>query len=236
MEREKIEAIVESLLLVAGEPLTVKRLADLIAEADKKEVQAAVNELARRLEAAERGLRVVEVAGGYQLQTAPENAVWVGKLLQQKPMRLSRPALECLAIVAYKQPVTRAEVEEVRGVDSGGVIKTLLEHGFLKIAGRKDVAGKPLIYSTDKKFLEFFRLKSLAELPTLKDLPELQETLPFERPIGPDPAAPDPGLEPPGEDTLGTEGEEPAEPRDETGTDEPIDSPPDEDEDPEADR
>jgi segregation and condensation protein B len=118
---------------------------------------------------------VVEVAGGYQLQTAEDNALWVSKLISSRPVRLTRPALECLAIIAYKQPVTRLEIDEVRGVDSGGVLKTLLEHGFIKIAGRKDVPGKPLIYTTDKRFMEFFRLKSLAELPTLRELAEIQE-------------------------------------------------------------
>ena len=175
LEREKIESIIESLLLVGGEPLSLKRFGELISEASRSEVQAALEELKRRWEGAAGGIRLVEVAGGFQLQTAEDNAAWVGKLIQSRPVRLSRPALECLAIIAYKQPLTRMEIDEVRGVDSGGVLKTLLEHGFIKIAGRKDVAGKPLIYATDKRFMEFFRLKSLAELPTLKELAEIQE-------------------------------------------------------------
>lgn len=175
MEREQIESIIESLLFVAGEPLTVKRIGELIPELKRKEVQAALTELCRRWESPERGLRVIEVAGGWQFQTAPENAPWVGRLVQTRPVRLSRPAIETLAIVAYNQPVTRAEIEELRAVDSGGVLKTLCEHGFVKIAGRKDVPGKPLIYATDNKFMEFFRLKSLAELPTLREMEEIQE-------------------------------------------------------------
>jgi segregation and condensation protein B len=174
VEPEKIQSILESLLFVAGEPLPLKRLAELVG-AKRKEIQAALTELAAQWDAPGCGLRVVEVAGGWQFQTAEDNAAWVGKLIQSKPARLSRASLECLAIVAYKQPVTRVEIDEIRGVDSGGVLKTLLEHGFIKIAGRKDVAGKPLIYATDKRFMEFFRLKSLSELPTLRELSEIQE-------------------------------------------------------------
>ena len=223
MEREQIESIIESLLFVAGEPLTVKRIGELIPEAKRKEVQAALMELCRRWEAPERGLRVVEVAGGWQFQTAPENAPWVGRLVQTRPVRLSRPAIETLAIVAYNQPVTRAEIEELRAVDSGGVLKTLCEHGFVKIVGRKDVPGKPLIYATDKKFMEFFRLKSLAELPTLREMEEIQEErikaaeqqgrLPLE--LGDEPAgedapetAPEPGREPEDREEPGPESSE----------------------------
>jgi segregation and condensation protein B len=196
VEREKIESIIESLLFVAGEPVTVKRMCEVIGEAKKAEIQAALDELMRRLEDPARGLRVVEVAGGYQFQTAPDNAPWAARLLQARPIRLSRASLEALAIVAYRQPATRSEVDEIRGVDSGGVLKTLLEYGFIRIAGRKDVPGKPLIYATDKRFMEFFRLKSLAELPTLRELSEIQEErlaeaeqqgiLPLEDPSGPD--------------------------------------------------
>jgi len=199
LEREQIESIIESLLFVSGEPLTVKRIGELIPEVKRKEVQAALAEICRRWESPERGLRVLEVAGGWQLQTAPENAPWVGRLVQTRPVRLSRPAIETLAIVAYNQPVTRAEIEELRAVDSGGVLKTLCEHGFVRIVGRKDVPGKPLIYATDKKFMEFFRLKSLAELPTLREMEEIQEEriktaeqqglLPLE--LGDDPAGED---------------------------------------------
>ncbi len=176
MEREQIESIIESLLFVAGEPVSLKRMTEIVGDDVKRaEVQAAVEELQRRHEGPERGLRIVEVAGGYQLQTTPDNAPWVGRLLQTRPIRLSRASIETLAIVAYRQPLTKAEVDEIRGVDSGGVLKTLLEYGFVRIAGRKDVPGKPLIYATDKRFMEFFRLKSLADLPTLREMEEIQE-------------------------------------------------------------
>ncbi|MFO8058283.1 MAG: SMC-Scp complex subunit ScpB [bacterium] len=175
MERDRIESILESLLFVAGEPLSLKRMDEVISEAPRAEIQEALEELIKKWDAPERGLRISEVAGGYQVQTWTENSPWVGRLLQSRPVRLSRASIETLAIVAYKQPVARAEIEQIRGVDSGGVLKTLLEYGFIKIAGRKDVPGKPLIYATDKKFMEFFRLKSLADLPTLKEMEDIQE-------------------------------------------------------------
>lgn len=196
MERERIESIIESLLFVAGEPVSFKRMCEVVSEASKSEVQAALEELTRGLEVPGSGFRVVEVAGGYQLQTPADNSPWVGRLLQTRPIRLSRASLETLAIIAYRQPATRAEVDEIRSVDSGGVLKTLLEHGFIRIMGRKDVPGKPLIYATDKRFMEFFRLKSLAELPTLRELADIQEgrieeaieqgDLPLEDPSGAD--------------------------------------------------
>ena len=174
MDREKIEAIIESLLFVAGEPVSLRRLCEIIAEAQKAEVQEALEELVKKFEAPDRGLVIAEVAGGWQLQTSADNALWVGRLLQARPIRLSRPSLETLAMVAYKQPVTKAEIDDIRGVDSGGVLKTLLDYGFIRITGRKDVPGKPLIYGTDRRFMEFFRMKSLSELPTLREMEEIQ--------------------------------------------------------------
>jgi len=174
VDKEQIRSILESLLFAAGEPLPLARLYELL-DADKKQVREALEELKQQCERPERGLRLVEAAGGFQLQTCPENAAWVGRLLQSKPVRLTRPSLETLSIIAYRQPVTRPEIEEIRGVDSGGVLKTLLDHDFIQIQGRKDVPGKPLIYGTSKQFLEFFRLKSLADLPSLKEMEELQE-------------------------------------------------------------
>lgn len=184
MEKEQLKSILESLLFAFGEPLAVGRMCELV-EADKRAVREALAELQAECARPERGLRLVEAAGGWQFQTCPENAAWVGRLLQSKPVRLSRPALETLSIIAYRQPVTRAEIEEIRGVDSGGVLKTLLEHDFIQIQGRKDVPGKPLIYGTSPRFLEFFRLKSLADLPTLKELEELQEASLAGRESGP---------------------------------------------------
>ena len=213
MDKERLLSILESLLFAAGEPLPLNRLSELL-EAEKKEVREALAELEAAGSRGERGIRLVEAAGGFQFQTAAENAAWVGRLLQSKPVRLTRPALETLSIVAYRQPVTRAEVEEIRGVDSGGVLKTLLDYEFLEIQGRKDVPGKPLIYGTSKRFLEFFRLKSLADLPTLKEMEELQEEVLA------------------GQDAETVGGESPAAP--ETGGPEPIESEEDWDEEDEA--
>ncbi len=175
MDKEKLISILESLIFVSREPLSMGQLSDLVPEAGKAEVKAALDDLAGSGEQPWRGIRLKEVAGGYQFQTSSENSVWVGRLLKQRPMRLSRPALETLSIIAYRQPVTRPEIEDIRGVDSGGVIHTLLEHDFIKMEGRKDVPGRPIIYGTTRNFLEFFRLKSLSDLPTLKELEDLQE-------------------------------------------------------------
>ena len=110
------------------------------------------------------------MAEGFQFRTRPEYAEWIKKLKKTKPLALTQPALETLAIVAYKQPVVRGEIEKIRGVDSGGVLRTLLERKLIKILGKKDVPGKPLVYGTSKQFLEMFGLKDLSSLPTLKDM------------------------------------------------------------------
>jgi segregation and condensation protein B len=175
VEKEKLCSIIESLIFVSREPLSLDKLCDLVPEASRAEVRAGLSDLARACEHPERGVQLREVAGGYQFQTPPDNSPWIGRLLKQRPMRLSRPALETLSIIAYRQPITRPEIEEIRGVDSGGVVHTLLEHEFIKMEGRKDVPGRPIIYGTTKQFLEFFRLKGLTDLPTLKELEEMQE-------------------------------------------------------------
>ena len=121
----------------------------------------------------ESGLQLEEVAEGFQFRTRPESADYIQKLIHSRPYRFSRAALETLAIIAYRQPVTRAEVEYLRGVDSGGVFKTLLEKQLIRILGKKDVPGRPLIYGTTREFLEFFGLRDLSTLPTLKEFSEL---------------------------------------------------------------
>jgi len=134
---------------------------------------------------ADRGFLLTEVAEGFQFRTRPEHSAWIKKLKKVKTTALSQPALETLAIVAYRQPVVRMDIEKVRGVDSGGVLHTLLEKKLIKIIGKKDVPGKPLVYGTSRKFLEVFGLKDLSELPTLKDLeglgpPSVEGILPLE--------------------------------------------------------
>ena len=166
MEKTRIRSIIESLLFVSGEPVSLERISQIIEGVEKKELRQIISELAQEYQEQGRGIRIVEVGGGYQFETARENAEYLLKLIKTRPARLTRPALETLAIIAYRQPITRLEVDEIRGVDSSGVIRTLLEYGLIQVMGRKDVPGRPLIYGTTQKFLEFFRLKSLSDLPS----------------------------------------------------------------------
>ncbi|MDW7710769.1 MAG: SMC-Scp complex subunit ScpB [Deferrisomatales bacterium] len=173
MDTERIIRILEALLLVSPEPVPLARLEEVFAPdgVPGERVRQALAVLGDRCKG--RGVEVREVAGGYQLRTRPDVAPWLARLEAPKAARFSRPALEVLAIVAYRQPVTRAEVEEVRGVDCGGVLKTLLDKGLVRILGKKDVAGRPLLYGTSRKFLESFGLSSLADLPSLRDIEDL---------------------------------------------------------------
>ena len=180
MEGETLKSIVESLLFVAEGPLTLQRLAEAIEGADKSEIIAALEQISVDLESNRRGVRLVEVAGGYQLRTPKENADWVKKFLGGRPARMGRATLETLAIVAYRQPVTKAEIEAIRGVDVDGVVNTLMERSLIRAVGRKDVPGRPFLFGTTPEFLQLFNLKDLSELPTLKELDEI--TLP--EPVG----------------------------------------------------
>jgi segregation and condensation protein B len=176
MEQQEVKSIVESLLCVADTPLTILRLGEVLDEVDKNAIRAALDELKNDFETGGRGLRIVEVAGGYQLRTAKANAEWVKKFLGGRPARMSRPTLETLAIIAYRQPITKAEIEGIRGVDVDGVINTLLERNLIRAVARKDVPGRPFLYGTTSEFLQLFNLKDLSHLPTLKEMEEI--TLP----------------------------------------------------------
>jgi segregation and condensation protein B len=169
-----LRALLESLLCASGEPLTLEKAAEVIGNVTRAQVKRAVEALQAEYERDGRGFRIVEVAGGYQLRTAPQNREYVRRLLRERPMRLTRPMLETLAIVAYKQPVTRPEIEAIRGVDVDSVLATLLDRGLIRIAGRKEAPGRPLIYATSREFLEVFSLRHLSDLPTLKELDELE--------------------------------------------------------------
>ncbi|MBD1399181.1 SMC-Scp complex subunit ScpB [Pelovirga terrestris] len=179
----ELRAVIEAFLFVAGFPLTLDKLADL-AEADKLDIKEVIAGLSEEYCRCHRGIRLVEVAGGYQFRSDPALAPWLRRLQKERVQRLSAAALETLAIIAYRQPVTRAEIEYLRGVDSGGVLKTLLERNLLRILGKKEVPGRPLLYGTSRYFLELFGLKDLNDLPTLKEFaaldPELVEALPLE--------------------------------------------------------
>lgn len=144
-------------------------------ELGKADITKALREMAEEMQADEtRGLILVEVAGGWQFRTRPKNAAIVRCLYQPKPTRISKPSLETLSIVAYRQPITRVEIDEIRGVDSGGVLKTLCEKNLVRIVGKKDEPGKPMLYGTTAEFLELFQLKNLKDLPTLKDYRDLE--------------------------------------------------------------
>lgn len=176
MEREDLKSILESLLFVADGPVTVQRLSEVIDGAGKDDIRSLLEEFDTELQDNRRGIRLVEVAGGYQLRTAKVNADWVKKFLGGRPARMGRATLETLAIVAYRQPITKAEIEAIRGVDVDGVITTLLERNLVRAVARKDVPGRPFLYGTTPEFLELFNLKDLAQLPTLKEMEEM--TLP----------------------------------------------------------
>ena len=173
MEEERLKAILESLMFAAGEPVSLARLAAVLDNVPRDAIKKALGEMLLGYGA--RGVVLEEVAGGYQLRTPKEHALYVRKLLSAKPPRLSRPLLETLAIVAYRQPVTRPEIEQLRGVDSGGVLETLLERRLVRIAGRKEAPGRPIMYATSPEFLEVFGLLDLDSLPDLEEFKELEE-------------------------------------------------------------
>ena len=170
---ENIKHIIESLLFVAEGPLTVDRIKRILTQAETADIRSAAAELTAEYEERRGGFYLDEVAGGYQIRTRPEYTEWIKKLIQPKPLRLSKPALETLVIIAYKQPIIRSDIEHIRGVDCGGVLRVLLERKLVRILGRKEIAGRPLIYATTKRFLEIFDLKSLRDLPTPKEIEEL---------------------------------------------------------------
>ncbi len=170
-----MKPIIESLLFVSKEPLSLDRLAALLPEMEPEQVRAAVSALMDEYSERAGGFHLVRVAGGYQFRTRSEHKTWVKRLNQASPLRLSRAALETLTIVAYKQPVIRSDIEHIRGVDSGGVIRSLLDLKLIRVLGRKDIPGRPLIYSTTRYFLELFGLSDIKDLPTLKEMDELEK-------------------------------------------------------------
>ncbi len=181
----RLKGILESLIFCSESPLSLERMVSLVEGADRREVRRAVEELVLEYRDRQGGLEIVEVAGGFQVRTRPEFAAWVAKLRQQKPARLSRAALEVVAIVAYRQPVTRAEIEAIRGVDCAAAIGSLLEKRLIRIVGRKEVPGRPILYGTTQEFLELFGLKNLKSLPTLREIEGMfQEARPEERQPG----------------------------------------------------
>jgi segregation and condensation protein B len=171
---ERIRTIVESVLFVSDKPLALDQLYEATG-IDQVRILDALEKLSASLREGISGIVLSEVAGGWQLRTDAASAEYVRRFLRVKPQRLTRAAVETLAIVAYRQPVTRPEIEEIRGVDSGAVLKALLDRRLLKILGKKEEVGRPILYGTTREFLEFFALKDLASLPTLREFQELTQ-------------------------------------------------------------
>ena len=168
--------VLEALLFVSEAPLPLERIEEVLDGCSKEEVSQLLADLQEKYRQPDRGLVVTEVAGGYRLTTKPEVALWVQRLRGSKPARLSRPALETLALIAYKQPITKVEIEAIRGVMVDGVVKTLVERDLIRILGRKPEVGRPILYGTSRSFLEYFGFKDLSELPTMKEIETLTQS------------------------------------------------------------
>ncbi|MFW5965878.1 MAG: SMC-Scp complex subunit ScpB [Persicimonas sp.] len=173
----RVRAVVEALLFASDEPLAENAITEALPDVDADQVNQAIENLRLEYSGTHRGIHLAEVAGGFQLRTNPDFKDHVLDLYESRPRKLSRAAMETLAIIAYQQPLTRAEVEEIRGVDCSGVIRTLGEHDLVETIGRLDDLGRPHIYGTTERFLEFFGLESLEDLPSLdeSDLEDLEE-------------------------------------------------------------
>ena len=168
-----LKEIIEALIFAADEPLTVAQLKQFTNSKGTEEIREALRDMQAEYETS--GIQMVRVGGGYQFRSHPDYANWVRKMRAVRAPRLTRAMLETLAIVAYRQPVTRPEIEEIRGVDSGSTIRVLLERHMIRIVGKKEEPGRPILYGTTRYFLEFFNLKDLKDLPTLKEFTELNE-------------------------------------------------------------
>ena len=171
VDEKKLTEVIETLLFVTPRALTIQQLKDLVGlEPSTKDLRQAVQKLNLEYELTGRVFKIEEVAGGFQMRTVSKVREWIRKVDAIKPFRLTPANLETLSIVAYKQPVTRAQIEFLRGVDSSSTLRTLLHRRLVRISGRAELPGKPTLYSTTKTFLEIFSLKSLKDLPTLAEL------------------------------------------------------------------
>ena len=176
LEERELKAILESLLFVSAEPIPLERLMVALGTVSKSELKQALQSLREDFDREGRGLQMVELAGGWQMVTRTEHAPWIKRLAKAKASpKLSRSAMESLAIIAYKQPIVRSEIEQIRGVEVSTVLRTLLERKLIRMVGRKDVPGRPIMYGTTKLFLQQFGLSDLAQLPPLREFKELGE-------------------------------------------------------------
>lgn len=185
---ETLKALIEAIIYVAPEPVTLDAILKTVEGEESERVKAMLNELVADFQQAWHGVQIRQVAGGYKFYSKPEHHETLRKFVKslKPPLRLSKPALETLAVVAYRQPVTLPEIEEIRGVDCGGVIHTLMEKKLVMTAGRKNVVGRPILYRTSRDFLVNFGLKDVSELPSLKEFEEIAK-----RALGPEWAAPE---------------------------------------------
>jgi len=173
--KEELKKIIEGIIFVSSRVLTLNSLCNAVPDAKRAEVREVIKELIEKYQDDGRGFHLEEINKGYQFRSDSICAPFIREMLKSRPTRLSRPALETLAIVAYRQPVTRADIEDIRGVDAGGVLKTLLEKKLVKILGKLEEPGRPMIYGTTKDFLETFHMRALSDLPTLQEFQELSE-------------------------------------------------------------
>lgn len=176
MEREHLKKVIECIIFVSEKPVSIQRLLKALPQIKKDEITGCIEELITEWNALDRGFKLHEVANGYQFRTNSDFSEEIIRFKEIKPFRLSRAALEALAIIAYNQPITRLEIDQIRGVDSTGVIGVLLEKRLVEISGRKEVIGRPFLYATTSDFLETFGLKSLRDLPSLKELEEIENS------------------------------------------------------------
>jgi segregation and condensation protein B len=173
---ENLKYIIESLLFVSETPLTVDHLKGILEGEEPAAIRTAIEALMRDYAQRDGGFVLKQVAGGYQFRTQGRYNEWIKRLVRPNAPRLSKAALETLAIIAYNQPIIRSDIEHIRGVDSGGVIRMLMERKLIRVLGRKEIPGRPLIYATTKHFLEVFELKDLKDLPTPKEIQELTQS------------------------------------------------------------
>ncbi len=173
--RNDLKNIIESILFVADKPLTLAAIKNTLDFAGTKDIRESLKALADEYNTRGGGFYLSEIAGGWQIRSRPEYRQWIARMIQTSPRRLSKAALETLAIVAWNEPVIRSEIEQIRGVDSGGVLRVLMERKLIRILGRREIPGRPLIYATTKFFLETFDLNTIKDLPTLKEVEGLEK-------------------------------------------------------------
>ncbi|MGB0495419.1 MAG: SMC-Scp complex subunit ScpB [Kangiellaceae bacterium] len=180
IDDKKLKNIIEAALMSVAKPMSIDQISKLFIE-EEQVSSSKIKELILQLqsEAEERGIELVDVASGYRYQARQEYSEWLSRLWEERPAKYSRATLETLALIAYRQPVTRAEIEDVRGVGvSSSIIKTLMEREWIRIVGHRDVPGRPALYATAKQFLDYFNMKSLEDLPTLSEIKDIEELNP----------------------------------------------------------